>query len=565
MQKKISVIVPCYNVEQFVDRCFESLKNQTIGIGNMELIFVNDASTDGTLSKILEYERQYPDDVMVVNLEENRGLGAVRNIALSYATAPYIGCVDSDDWVEAEMFEKMVEALEEYNCDFVECDWGYFSDGNEDFKKSAFEIGEEGFYDFSNYDVKKKYIAEQLFFTSACNKVYNRRFLMEHELCFMEGKRYEDIYFCFLLILYTNSYYHISEAYYHYYQNPNGIVQQRTAPWQLDRMDVSLAFLEACLDRGLYERYKDAIDWMFLEKYYVYMIWDIWDVFTDQAYGYYLQMKKTILELIPDYKTNPFRELEFNKMDDMLLKLLDYPLDREKYEKLMGRLWEQQKGNRFDYYSNARDDIISLMKVTNEEFHVLEVGCGTGSTLKRIASIYPQAVVKGIEVQEEVAAIGAQSLDIICGDIEIMDLDYNTAYFDYIIFGDVLEHLRDPWRVLEKVRPYLKSGGRVLTSIPNIMNAEVIYKLLKGSFSYADSGILDRTHLRFFTYREIVKMFETTGYVIESVASRISGTSDTSIHSEFFNKLLAIDEVAERGQFDAFQYLVVARQETEDR
>ena len=231
MQKKISVIVPCYNVEQFVDRCFESLKNQTIGIGNMELIFVNDASTDGTLPKILEYERQYPDDVMVINLEENRGLGAVRNIALSYATAPYIGCVDSDDWVEAEMFEKMVEALEEYNCDFVECDWGYFSDGNEDFKKSAFEIGEEGFYDFSNYDVKKKYIAEQLFFTSACNKVYNRSFLLEHELCFMEGKRYEDIYFCFLLILYTNSYYHISEAYYHYYQNPNGIVQQRTAPW----------------------------------------------------------------------------------------------------------------------------------------------------------------------------------------------------------------------------------------------------------------------------------------------------------------------------------------------
>ncbi|MBR1598343.1 MAG: glycosyltransferase family 2 protein [Lachnospiraceae bacterium] len=340
--KKISIIIPCYNVESYVDRCFESLRNQTLGMDYMELIFVNDASTDNTLSKIMEYEKQYPDDIMVVNLEENRGLGAVRNIALQYASAPYVGCVDSDDFVDGEMFEKMIEVIDENHCDFVECDWGYFSEKQAELKKSAFEIGEEGYYDFSDYDVKMKYIAEQLFFTSACNKVYSREFLANNNLFFWEGKRYEDIFFCFLVILYAKSYCHIAKTYYHYYLNPKGIVQQRTAPYQFDRMDVSLAFLDACLDRGLYEQYKDAVEWMFLEKYYVYMIWDIWDVFTDQAYDYYLEMKTTIVELIPDYKSNPFRQLPFNKMDDMLLKLLEYPLSQEEFENLMEKLWKQQ-------------------------------------------------------------------------------------------------------------------------------------------------------------------------------------------------------------------------------
>ncbi|MGN0154401.1 MAG: glycosyltransferase family 2 protein [Lachnospiraceae bacterium] len=341
-QKRISIIIPCYNVERYIDRCFESLRNQTIGMENMELIFVNDASTDASLNHLLEYEKQYPENIIVIPFEENRGQGAARNVALSYASAPYIGFVDGDDMVDFAMYETMLEAIEQYNCDFVECNWDFFSD-NTDFQDSAFNIPYTGYYNFADYKVKTDYIVDQLFFTSVCNKIYKKSFLVENDIFCLEGVRYEDIFFCYLAFLYANSYYHINRSFYHYYQNPKGTVQQRKQMYQFDRMDVSLAFLSTCQERGLMQEYKDIIEWMFLEKYYIYMIWDIWDIFPEQAYDYYLEMKKMILQLVPDYKTNPYRELESNRMDHVILKLIEYPLTKVEFEDLMKQLWNQQK------------------------------------------------------------------------------------------------------------------------------------------------------------------------------------------------------------------------------
>ena len=97
MQPLISVIIPCYNVSKYLDRCMDSLLKQTIGYNKLELIFINDASTDNTLDMLLGYEEKYPDTVLVINLEENKKQGFARNLALEYATGKYIGYVDSDD------------------------------------------------------------------------------------------------------------------------------------------------------------------------------------------------------------------------------------------------------------------------------------------------------------------------------------------------------------------------------------------------------------------------------------------------------------------------------------
>ena len=78
MDKIISIIIPCYNVEQYLDRCFNSLKNQTLGFERMEFIFVNDASTDHTLKKLTELEAEYPENIIVINFEENRRQGTAR-------------------------------------------------------------------------------------------------------------------------------------------------------------------------------------------------------------------------------------------------------------------------------------------------------------------------------------------------------------------------------------------------------------------------------------------------------------------------------------------------------
>ena len=117
---KISIIVPCYNVEKYVGKCIESLLAQTIGRDKLELIFINDASTDGTLRILKAYERMDPEHICVITYDENIKQGGARNIGLSYATGNYIGFVDADDWIEPDMYERLLTMVKKYNCDM---DW----------------------------------------------------------------------------------------------------------------------------------------------------------------------------------------------------------------------------------------------------------------------------------------------------------------------------------------------------------------------------------------------------------------------------------------------------------
>lgn len=213
-----------------------------------------------------------------------------------------------------------------------------------------------------------------------------------------------------------------------------------------------------------------------------------------------------------------------------------------------------------DYYGNIRTDLISMIEQSEDAIiHVLEVGCGMGATLGAIKYKYPNSYVYGIEVIESVAKLGNVNFDIICEDVEEAILPFEEEKFDYIIFGDVLEHLKYPEKVLNEMKRYLKPEGCVIASIPNLMNAETIYQLLHGFFPYEDSGIRDRTHLRFFTYYEIVNMLQRTGYQATKVMAKYCDGFTTNDFKEFFDKLLEIQGVTERKYFDVYQYLVCAK------
>ena len=394
--KKISIILPCYNVEQYLDRCFNSLKNQTLGFENIELIFVNDASTDGTLAKLTSLEEQYPDNIIVINFTENRRQGTARNVALEYASAPYIGYVDSDDWVDVTMFEKMISTIEKYDCDFVECRWDLARD--EKHRTSVKKIGDNGYLDLTKPEIRAKFIGDQIGITALWSKVFKKSFLVDNDIFCPEQIRYEDIFFCYLAFLYAKSYYRIDEALYHYFVNPEGTVQRKSQEYQLDKMTIALGFLETCKERGLFEEdpdsepspanddysadrkdnshskstsasndtgnngssggnaisladkknkknnalssitTKDCIEWMFLEKYYVYMLWEIFQEFPDRSYDYFIEMRETILNEVPDYKTNPFRFWESNAFDNLMLNFVDYRLTKEQLESFRDEL-----------------------------------------------------------------------------------------------------------------------------------------------------------------------------------------------------------------------------------
>lgn len=148
---------------------------------------------------------------------------------------------------------------------------------------------------------------------------------------------------------------------------------------------------------------------------------------------------------------------------------------------------------------------------------ILDVGCGTGGLGAELAQ--RGNTVYGLTISECEAALARQRLaEVIVGDLETMEaLPFSEHFFDTVIFADVLEHLRDPKRPLELIKPYLKPSAQIIASIPNVANIIVRWNLLRGRFDYEEYGILDNTHLRFFTFRTAKELLTSCGFQIEMV------------------------------------------------
>ena len=210
-------------------------------------------------------------------------------------------------------------------------------------------------------------------------------------------------------------------------------------------------------------------------------------------------------------------------------------------------------------YTNPRDNLISLIKRNREEaIHVLEVGCGGGATLARIQYLFPNAVVKGIESLENVAKLGTNQIDIIQGNIETMQIPYEKKYFDYIIFGNVLEDLSAPDEVLRKMNQYLRDGGQFLCSIHNLMHKSVILPLLRGQFHYGEAGILDRSHIRFFTLNSILDMMDQCGLVMTEIKAETMPTNLSETDQELLNGLYSLSHIAPQECYEVYQFVFSA-------
>ncbi|HEY4285255.1 MAG TPA: class I SAM-dependent methyltransferase [Chthoniobacterales bacterium] len=165
------------------------------------------------------------------------------------------------------------------------------------------------------------------------------------------------------------------------------------------------------------------------------------------------------------------------------------------------------------YFSQSRPEMMKF--IPSKAKRILDVGCAEGNFG---ASLKNQlgSEVWGVEPVPSIAEIASQRLDrVLCGDISAELSQCDDGYFDCIVFNDVLEHLIDPSRVLVDVKRKLSRNGVVVASIPNIRYFPVLKDLvLHGQWEYEDAGILDRTHLRFFTRKSIAKLFPSLGYRI---------------------------------------------------
>jgi len=177
---------------------------------------------------------------------------------------------------------------------------------------------------------------------------------------------------------------------------------------------------------------------------------------------------------------------------------------------------------------------LKLLALVGENKTVLEVGCALGYQTRAMRELQ-HCRITGIEIDSEAAEHARPYCDsLIIGDIERLSLPevLGSAEFDVITFADVLEHLRDPSSALSRIRPHLKAEGYIVASIPNIAHASIVYELAHGRFNYQDLGLLDNTHIKFFTREAVLQTFERAGYLVVSLDRTRVAAADTEFKTQ---------------------------------
>lgn len=172
---------------------------------------------------------------------------------------------------------------------------------------------------------------------------------------------------------------------------------------------------------------------------------------------------------------------------------------------------------RMEYYQLVRFELFPFLQ--KGEFTVLELGCGEGATLRELKKQGFAKEIIGVDVHAPSIRVAKRYLtQAYCLDVERDPLPFRPKTFDVILLPDVLEHLVDPWAVLKKMHKLLKPGGKLIISVPNIRHFSVMKDLIfRESWTYTNAGIMDQTHLRFFTEKTICRAIEDAGFTIEKV------------------------------------------------
>lgn len=284
----ISIIVPVYNVEKYLKKCVDSIVNQTYK--NLEIILVDDGATDNS-GKICDELVELDNRIRVYH-KKNGGLSDARNYGVERAAGDYIGFVDSDDYIDAEMYEKLYEAIKKENVDVAECNL-----------KIVYPEKTDLFTDQKYYQIcnKQEYLEEYLkiekFFGSACVRLTKAD--IAKKLKFPVGKLYEDTYYAYDLIGIVDKYVIMDNPYYNYLMRENSITNAKFNPRIFDLIEIVEKF-----HTNVYKNYpslKEAAD-------------------CRKMYAYFSVLNSILLE--EDFKNNSFYKQIIDYFKEEYTKLL---------------------------------------------------------------------------------------------------------------------------------------------------------------------------------------------------------------------------------------------------
>ena len=287
---KVSVIVPVYNVYDYLEKCLDSLVHQTLDL--IEIIIVNDGSVDNSDDIIQKYAKKYQN--IKAYKKENSGLSDTRNYGLNYASGEYITFVDSDDFVEPTMYEEMYEKAKTGNYDIVACDINYV------YKDREERILVDPKKDVNN--IKELFIN---FYPTVCTKIFKKELFDKSKQKFKSGIWYEDVEFMYRLLPYVNSVGVIHKPFYNYLQREKSITST-ISPKIYDYINNFNGLVDYYKENNFYDKYKKELEYAYVR--YIYA------TFIKTCLGYdkekYLKAVddaiKNVQEHFPKYRRNKY-------------------------------------------------------------------------------------------------------------------------------------------------------------------------------------------------------------------------------------------------------------------
>ena len=287
MKIKVSVIIPVYNTEDYLRECIESLVNQTLR--EIEILIVNDGSTDSSLEIMKEFKNKYPNIIKIFD-KVNGGQASARNYALPFAQGEYLGFVDSDDWVDSTMYEEMYEKAEKEDADIVICDMvDHFPDRTVCYPSSRFE---------NKFKVTP----------SACNKLFKRSLVKED--VFPVGLWYEDFEFTTMQLMKTDCISVIHKGLYHCHCREVSTMYNNNSEKNQDILVVLEHLVEYVEKNGWYEKYKNVLEYLYIDHVLITSINRVQKQTNEKKKIVINNLRKEVLKKYDSfYKDDAFREM----------------------------------------------------------------------------------------------------------------------------------------------------------------------------------------------------------------------------------------------------------------
>ena len=352
--KKISIIIPVYNTAKYINRCVMSLVRQSIGAGALEIILINDASTDNSLEYLYAWEKEFPESICVINLEENVKQGRARNIALQYTTGEYIAYLDSDDWLVPDALRMLYDKAQETGAEIVAYLSKDVSIEEQEEKGDAIILENDTDSGMEDEYLRVRDTVDyiRLFFggmsqRGCWDKLYRRDFVIKHDLKYTEGIFDEESLFTIPALMHVKKYYLMNKYLHRYSDNPMGTVSNLSQKYEhLHDNEITWRQVYDVLKKeGFLKKEPELTEALFVHNYFNRSLMN-----ADAAGLLYdaegiRSLQDTIHRLGPKYKDNPI--LINMRSFPYMEKLLEMNVDEESVDAFYSILrdWESIVGN----------------------------------------------------------------------------------------------------------------------------------------------------------------------------------------------------------------------------